>query len=41
MRSDRLLLHDIRDAIAIVRRYTPDRRGRLDTDLPVQSLMIR
>ena len=41
MRSDRLLLHDIRDAIDIVCRYTPAQRPVLDTDLPVQSLLIR
>lgn len=41
MRSDRLLLQDIRDALDIVRRYTPAQRAVLDTDLPVQSLMIR
>ncbi len=41
MRSDQLLLEDIRDAIKIIRRYTPADRGMLDTDLPVQSLMLR
>jgi uncharacterized protein with HEPN domain len=41
MRSDRLLLQDIHDAIEIVRRYTPSERSVLDTDLPVQSLLLR
>ena len=41
MRSDRLLLEDIRDAIKIIRRYTPAQRDLLDTDLPVQSLLLR
>jgi uncharacterized protein with HEPN domain len=41
MRSDWLLLHDIQDAIKIVRRYTPSKRGDLDTDLPIQSVLLR
>jgi uncharacterized protein with HEPN domain len=41
MRSDQLLLEDIRDAIKIIRRYTPAERARLDIDLPVQSLLLR
>ncbi len=41
MRTDRLLLEDMRDAIKIVRRYTPAERTALDTDLPVQSLLLR
>jgi uncharacterized protein with HEPN domain len=32
---------DIRDAIDIVQRYAPADRSTLDTDLPVQSLLIR
>ncbi len=41
MRSDRLLLEDMRDAIRIIRRYTPVQRSALDSDLPVQSLLLR
>lgn len=41
MRSDPLLTQDIAEAIRIVRRYTPQTRQVLDTDLPVQSLLIR
>ncbi|HZK82290.1 MAG TPA: HepT-like ribonuclease domain-containing protein [Humisphaera sp.] len=41
MRGDNTLLLDIRDAIDIVRRYTPADRSTLDTDLPIQSLLIR
>jgi len=41
MRSDRLLLEDMRDAIKTIRRYTPAQRSVLDTDLPVQSLPLR
>ncbi|HEX8914385.1 MAG TPA: HepT-like ribonuclease domain-containing protein [Humisphaera sp.] len=41
MRDDATLLLDIRDAIAIVQRYTPADRAVLDTDLPIQSLLIR
>jgi uncharacterized protein with HEPN domain len=41
MRDDRTLLSDIHDAIEIVRRYTPAERSVLDTDLPIQSLLIR
>jgi uncharacterized protein with HEPN domain len=41
MRDDRTLLTDIHDAIEIVRRYTPADRSALDSDLPIQSLLIR
>ena len=41
MRSDRLLLEDIRDAIKIIRRYSPAQREHLNVDLPVQSLLLR
>jgi uncharacterized protein with HEPN domain len=41
MRSDQLLLEDIRDAIKIIRRYTPAQREHMDIDLPVQSLLLR
>jgi hypothetical protein len=34
MRSDQFFLQDIRDAIKIVRRYTPAQRSTLDTDSP-------
>jgi uncharacterized protein with HEPN domain len=41
MRDDRLLLEDIRYAIDIVRQYTPAQRTALDTDLPLQSHLVR
>ena len=41
MRPDQLLLQDIFDAIHIVRRYTPAQRSVLDTDLPIQSVLVR
>ena len=41
MRDDATLLLDIRDAIDIVRRYTPADRATLDMDLPIQCLLIR
>jgi len=41
MRSDRLFLQDILDAIKIVRQYTPAQRSVLDTDLPIQSVLLR
>jgi len=41
MRNDRLFLEDIRDAIDIVRRYTPAERSALDTNLPLESLLVR
>ena len=41
MRDDRLLLDDIRRAIEMVRRYTPSDRTVLDSDLPLQSHLVR
>lgn len=41
MRKDRVLLEDIRDAIAVIRQYTPAQRSVLDNDPPVQSHLIR
>ncbi|HZL36033.1 MAG TPA: HepT-like ribonuclease domain-containing protein [Tepidisphaeraceae bacterium] len=41
MRDDATLLLDIHNAIEIVGRYTPADRTTLDTDLPIQSLLIR
>lgn len=41
MRDDRTLLTDIHEAIEIVRRYIPADRSAIDTDLPIQSLLIR
>lgn len=41
MRDDSTLILDIRDAVDIVRRYTPADRATLDTDLPIQSVLIR
>lgn len=41
MRDDGTLILDIRDAVEIVRRYTPTDRAMLDTDLPIQSVLIR
>jgi uncharacterized protein with HEPN domain len=41
MKDDGFFLQDIMDAIDIVLRYTPTSRSILDTDLPVQSLLIR
>lgn len=41
MRSDRLLLQDVLDAISIVEQYTPHTRGAFDTDPPVQSHLLR
>lgn len=41
MRNDRLLLEDIREAIAILRRYTPPQRSAFDADPPLQSHLLR
>ncbi|HZL38349.1 MAG TPA: HepT-like ribonuclease domain-containing protein [Tepidisphaeraceae bacterium] len=41
MRSDRLRLQDILDAIEIVARYLPDDRGAFDRDAPIQSHIYR
>ena len=41
MRDDRNLLEDIRRAIEMIRRFTPQSRSALDTDLPLQSHLLR
>ena len=41
MRSDRLLLQDILDAIEVVREYLPDDRHAFDIDPPLQSHIHR
>jgi uncharacterized protein with HEPN domain len=41
MRKDRLLLEDIRDAISVIRQYTPTQRSALDNDPPLQSHLLR
>jgi hypothetical protein len=41
MRSDRLRLQDILDAIAVVRLYLPADRTAFDSDLPSQSHILR
>jgi uncharacterized protein with HEPN domain len=41
MRDDRDLLEDIRQAIGVIRRYTPADRATLDSDLPLQSHLVR
>ena len=41
MRDDRLLLDDIHRAIQMVRRFTPPQRSALDSDLPLQSHLVR
>jgi uncharacterized protein with HEPN domain len=41
MRSDRLRLMDILDAIAVIERYTPASRELFDLDPPLQSHVYR
>lgn len=41
MRSDRLLLLDVLDAIGEIRRYLPADRDAFDSDAPVQSHVYR
>ena len=41
MRNDRLLLEDIREAIEIVRRFTPAQQSTFANDLPLQSHLLR
>ena len=41
MRSDRLLLQDVLDAIEVVRRYLPAGRAAFDADEPLQSHILR
>ncbi len=41
MRSDRLRLHDILDAIAVVVQYLPSDRAAFDRDPPLQSHIFR
>ncbi|HSZ55847.1 MAG TPA: HepT-like ribonuclease domain-containing protein [Tepidisphaeraceae bacterium] len=41
MRSDRLRLQDILDAIAVISRYMPSDRATFDGDAPLQSHIYR
>lgn len=41
MRSDRLLLLDIQDAIEVIREYLPADRAAFDSDPPLQSHIYR
>ncbi|HTV48059.1 MAG TPA: HepT-like ribonuclease domain-containing protein [Phycisphaerae bacterium] len=41
MRTSRLLLQDILEAIAEIERYTPDTLEKFNADAPVQSHIVR
>jgi len=41
MRSDRLLLQDILDAVEVIERYLPADRGAFDSNAPLQSHIYR
>ena len=40
MRSDRLRLKDILDAIAIIEQHTPASRAQFDADFPIRTLLL-